>query len=99
MANPSGSGSASGKPQSTQQVLAKMPAAEMVQRQLASAKSLDDFFGNEGIFARLFANTIEQLLEVEMSEHLGYEPYAVEGRNTGNSRNGKRSRLIRTSNF
>jgi len=81
------------------QVLAKMPAAEVVQRELASAKSVDDFFGfgKEGIFARLFANTVEQLLEVEMTEHLGYEPYAVEGRNSGNSRNGKRTRQLRTS--
>ena len=80
-----------------QQILAKMPAAEIVQQELASAKSVDDFFGKEGIFARLFANTIEQLLEVEMSEHLGYQPYAVEGRNSGNSRNGKRTRQLRTS--
>ena len=41
-----------------QQILAQMPAAEVVQRELASAKSLDDFFGKEGIFARLFAQTI-----------------------------------------
>jgi putative transposase len=80
-----------------QEVLAKMPGAEVVQRELASAKSIDDFFGKEGIFARLFANTLEQLLEVEMTEHLGYAPYAVEGRNSGNSRNGKRPRQIRTS--
>jgi transposase-like protein len=80
-----------------QEILAKMPAAEIVQQELASAKSLDDFFGKEGIFARLFARTIEQLLEAEMTEHLGYEPYAVEGRNSGNSRNGKRPRQLRTS--
>src|SRR6476620_6402845 len=82
---------------SRQEVLSKMPNAEIVQRELASAKSVDDFFGKEGIFARLFASTLEQLLEVEMNEHLGYEPYAVEGRNSGNSRNGKRLRQIRTS--
>lgn len=81
-----------------EQVLAKMPTAEIVQQELASAKSIDDFFGKEGIFARLFAKTVEQLLEVEMTEHLGYEPYAAAGRNTGNSRNGKRSRNLRTSN-
>ena len=85
------------QPLSRQEVLSKMPNAEIVQRELASAKSLDDFFGKEGIFARLFASTLEQLLEVEMTQHLGYEPYAVEGRNTGNSRNGKRPRQIRTS--
>ena len=37
---------------------------------------------------RLFAGTIEQMLEAEMDEHLGYEKNSVEGNNTGNSRNG-----------
>jgi putative transposase len=83
---------------SREQVLAKMPTAELVQQELASAKSIDDFFGKEGIFARLFARTVEQLLEVEMTEHLGYAPYEAAGRNSGNSRNGKRTRSLRTSN-
>ena len=74
-----------------------MPSVERVQQELASAKSLDDFFGKEGIFARLFASTIEQMLEAELTAHLGYEPYAPEGRNSGNNRNGKRSRSLRTS--
>jgi hypothetical protein len=30
-----------------------MPSAEEVQRELAKAKSMDDFFGKDGIFARL----------------------------------------------
>lgn len=74
-----------------------MPSVERVQQELASAKSLDDFFGKDGIFARLFASTIEQMLEAELTAHLGYEPYAPEGRNSGNNRNGKRSRSLRTS--
>jgi len=45
-----------------------MPSAEEVQKELARAKSMDDFFGKEGIFARLFANTIETMLESELSE-------------------------------
>ncbi|MDF1513188.1 MAG: transposase, partial [Anaerolineae bacterium] len=49
---------------------------------------MDDFFGKEGVFARLFAQTMEQMLEAELSDHLGYEPYEAKGRNTGNSRNG-----------
>ncbi len=52
-----------------------MPSAEEVQRELAKAKSMDDFFGKEGIFARLFAHTIEEMLDTELSEHLGYERY------------------------
>ncbi len=37
---------------------------------------------------RLFVGTIEQMLEAEMDEHLGYEKHSVEGNNSGNSRNG-----------
>lgn len=74
-----------------------MPGAEEVQRELATAKSMDDFFGREGIFARLFASTLEQMLEAELSEHLGYEPYEAKGRNSGNNRNGKYSKKVRSS--
>lgn len=74
-----------------------MPSAEEVQRELAKAKSMDDFFGKEGIFARLFANTIETMLESELSEQLGYEPYEAKGKNSGNSRNGHYPKKVRTS--
>ena len=74
-----------------------MPSVECVQQERASAKSLDDFFGKEGIFARLFADTLEQMLEAELTAHLGYEPHAAEGRNSGNRRNGSRKRKLRTS--
>lgn len=37
---------------------------------------------------KLFAGTIEQMLEAEMEEHLGYEKHSVAGNNSGNSRNG-----------
>ena len=74
-----------------------MPGAEEVQRELATAKSMDDFFGREGIFARLFASTLEQMLEAELSEHLGYEAYEAKGRNSGNNRNGKYPKKVRSS--
>ncbi len=74
-----------------------LPSVERIQQELASASSMDDFFGKEGIFARLFATTLEQMLEVELTAHLGYQPYAAEGRNSGNSRNGKRGRQVRSS--
>jgi putative transposase len=76
---------------------AVLPSVERLQQELASAQSIDAFFGKEGIFARLFASTLEQMLEAELTAHLGYAPYAVSGRNSGNSRNGKRSRNVRTS--
>jgi putative transposase len=74
-----------------------LPSVERIQQELARAKSIDDFFGKEGIFARLFADTLEQMLEAELTAHLGYPRHAAEGRNSGNSRNGKRPRNLRTS--
>ena len=74
-----------------------IPDAERVAAELAKAESMDDFFGKEGIFAKLFANTLEQMMEAEMSDHLGYEPYEARGRNSGNSRNGYYNKKVRTS--
>ncbi len=74
-----------------------LPSVERVQSELERAESIDDFFGREGIFAKLFARTIEEMLEGELSTHLGYEKYAAQGRNSGNSRNGKRASQLQTS--
>ena len=43
---------------------------------------------------RLFAGTIEQMLECEMEEHLGYEKNSIKGNNSGNSRNGYNHKTI-----
>ncbi|WP_317854752.1 IS256 family transposase [Chakrabartyella piscis] len=43
---------------------------------------------------QLFAGTIEQMLEAEIDEHLGYEKNSVEGNNSGNSRNGYGKKTI-----
>jgi putative transposase len=59
--------------------------------------NLNDFFGKDRIFARLFATIVEQMLEAELTTHLGYLPYAADDRNSSNSRNGKRTRSLRTS--
>ena len=40
---------------------ADMPSVEKVQEELAKVESMDDFFGRDGIFARLFANTLERV--------------------------------------
>ena len=74
-----------------------MPDAERVASELAKAESMDDFFGKDGIFARLFADTLESMMEEELTDHLGYEPYEAKGRNSGNSRNGYYNKKVRTS--
>ena len=47
---------------------------------------------------RLFVGTIEQMLEAEMDEHLGYEKNSALGNNSGNSRNGYGKKTI-TSDY
>lgn len=74
-----------------------LPSAEDIQSELAQVESIDDFFGKEGVFSRLFARTMEEMLEAELSAQLGYEKYEVRGRNSGNSRNGKRETRLQTS--
>jgi len=47
--------------------------------------------GPDGLLKALTKTVIEIALDEEMAEHLGYDKHAVEGRNRGTSRNGKRS--------
>ena len=58
---------------------------ELVKLLMAERQSTVDI---QAKLKKLFAGTIEQMLEVEMDEHLGYEKNSVEGNNSGNSRNG-----------
>jgi len=76
---------------------APLPSVEVIQQELAKAESIDDFFGKEGIFARLFAQTLETMLAAELTDQLGYGRYEAKGRNSGNSRNGTRPKQLRTS--
>lgn len=46
------------------------------------------------LLKNLFAGTIEQILEAEMDEHLGYEKNSILGKNSGNSRNGYGKKTI-----
>jgi len=74
-----------------------LPDPKEIASELAKATSIDDFYGKDGIFARMFSKTIEQMLETELTEKLGYERYEAEGRNSGNNRNGHYTRKMRTS--
>jgi putative transposase len=46
---------------------------------------------------QLYARTMEQMLEGELDSHLGYEKHSPEGINSGNSRNGKTSKTVKTT--
>ena len=65
--------------------------AELVKLLVEECESTRDI---QDKLKRLFAGTIEQMLEAEMEEHLGYEKYSIEGKNSGNSRNGYGKKTI-----
>jgi len=44
----------------------------------------------------LFKDTLQQIFEAEMENHLGYQKHSVEGNNTGNSRNGYSKKSLKT---
>ena len=75
----------------------EMPSVERIQQELSSAKSIDDFLGKDRIFATLFATTLEQMLEAELTAHLGYEKYEAKGGNSGNNRNGRYKRKVKSN--
>src|SRR3954451_1483084 len=52
--------------------------------------------GPDGLLKLLTKTVLETALEEEISEHLGYDKHAVEGRNGANSRNGKRTKTVTT---
>lgn len=85
------------KGKDTKKTRINMPSTEKIQEELSNVESMDDFFGREGIFAKLFSDTLEQMMEAELSDHLGYEKYESSGRNSGNSRNGYYGKKVRTS--
>lgn len=49
-------------------------------------------------FNSIFKQGIEEMLQGEMDEHLGYSKHTTEGYNTGNSRNGTFAKTITTEN-
>lgn len=69
---------------------------EMLDHLLEVVETTEDLFGQEGLLKQLGTRLIERMLEGELTEHLGYGKHAAEGRNSGNSRNGYRTRQLKS---
>ena len=52
--------------------------------------------GQDGLLPQLIARVLETGLQVEMTEHLGYERHDPEGNGSGNSRNGTFAKTVTT---
>lgn len=56
--------------------------------QLIKGKTPEEILGKDGLLKQLTKRLAERALQAELTEHLGYEKSTIEGRGTGNSRNG-----------
>ena len=68
-------------------------AEELVARARSEGVELT---GDNGLFTALVRRVLQTGLEVEMTDHVGYERHAVEGRGSGNSRNGSYPKTVTT---
>lgn len=71
---------------------------EQLKADLSKAKNYNDLMGKDGAIKKLISKTLEQMLEAELTEHLGYQRYSPEGKNSGNSRNGKTHKTLKNDN-
>ena len=76
--------------------LVATPEAQAMIR-ASGAKTYDDLSGGKGLVAQMFKPLMQELLEAEMTEHLGYPKHDTSGYLTGNSRNGSYGRTLRGS--
>jgi putative transposase len=69
---------------------------KQLESDLSKAKTYEDLMGKNGAIKKLLKSSLENLLETELTEHLGYEKNSPEGNNSGNNRNGKTNKSIKT---
>ena len=69
---------------------------DVIDELLAGASTEAEIAGPGGLLARLTKRLIERAMDVELSDHLGYEPHAEPPGGTGNTRNGSTPKTLIT---
>src|SRR5271155_2067368 len=69
---------------------------ELLDELLAGYSKPEDLTGPDGLLKQLTGALVERALQAEMTDHLGYEPHATEGRGSGNVRNGVGTKTLTT---
>jgi len=69
---------------------------ELIDELLAGASTEEEIAGPGGLLAQLSKRLIERALEVELTDHLGYEPHQEPPGGTGNTRNGSTPKTLIT---
>jgi putative transposase len=61
---------------------------DVIDQLLAGARTEEEIAGPGGLLAQLTKRLVERAMEVELTDHLGYEPHAEPPGGAGNTRNG-----------
>ena len=69
---------------------------DLVDELLAGAKTEEEIVGPGGLLSQLTKRLVERALEVELTDHLGYEPHQEPPGGTGNTRNGRSAKTLVT---
>ena len=76
--------------------LRKQLPDEVVDELLAGARTEGEIFGPGGLFSQLTKRLVERAMEVELTDHLGYEPHREPPGGAGNTRNGSMPKTLVT---
>ena len=78
-------------------MIARKLPDELVDELLAGARTEEEIVGPGGLLAQLTKRLVERAMEVELTDHLGYEPHQEPPGGAGNTRNGSTPRRWRPS--
>jgi hypothetical protein len=69
---------------------------ELIDQLMAGAKSGEEITGQGGLLSQLTKRMVERAMEVELTDHVGYEPHQEPPGGTGNTRNGSTAKTLIT---
>ena len=85
----------SGHPELAEQVKALLPDG-VIDELLAGARTEEEIAGPGGLLSQLTKRLVERAMEVELTDHLGYEPHQEPPGGAGNTRNGSTPKTLIT---
>ena len=67
---------------------------EILDELLEGYDNPEDLLGKDGLLKQLRGRLVERVLDAELTDHLGYDKHDPDGYGTGNSRNGRRKKIV-----
>ena len=83
------------RPELAEEVRALLPN-EVIDELLAGARTEEEIAGPGGLLAQLTKRLVERAMEVELTDHLGFEPHQEPPGGAGNTRNGSTPKTLIT---